>query len=248
MTLKLNSLLGRCQHIAKTFRVICEETFKVFKNHSAFRSLAKVYTPLDENGIARPDLESVTPMVTTVKDRLSYTFETLVELLDVETSREATNQVAIAKIILGGKEFILSGTALLCLEKRIKEMREMFALIPTLDHTVVWTYDGNAGVYSAPDKISFITDKKNVHLPFQAADGKTLQVVSEVQETRVGRLASLIKSGEFSSAQKATILSNCEELLERIISARHEANYTYAVMIKVGDQVVLDLMEGTANA
>ena len=216
-----------------------EDTFRKRKDH--FVGLTKDVRFLDESrqGENLTDSKSVDD---TVMKRLNFMAKRVGPSFDTLATKEATNQVSSADVIVDGKVLLkdMPGTLLLALEKRLHAMVTVYRLIPTLVPGVAWEEDATLGegVYRAPVATQMKTEKVfgSVVL-YDATEHHPAQVKETSQDRPVARIDNVHYSAMISPARKAGILARLEKLEAAVKQARQRANRAEIVNVKVSDAI-----------
>src|SRR5690242_915364 len=89
------------------------------------------------------NMDETKALVTSVADKLAYVQKSIVSYLNTFATKERTNQVASADLIVDGVVIAssLPATALLGLETKLKALRPMYEAIPTLAPGFEWEKD-----------------------------------------------------------------------------------------------------------
>ena len=241
---KLHELLAVEGDKQQTALAIIEEAKTTFtKKVEHFIAREKHY----ESFIDEPNedvLEERTELTTTVEDKLKCVFESVNDLFDVSLQKEATNQVAVADLVVDGVTLgkDLPVTFLLGLETKLKFLRELFLTIPTLQNGVKWEKDDGMGenIYriSSPQK-KFRTRKTFQHKVLYEATDKHPAQIKEWEETEnIGIYVETFWSGMISSAEKSALLNRVGKLLQSVRRARQRANSQDVVERKIGKDIM----------
>ena len=237
---KLHELLAVEVDLQGSKNRILQETEKGFREGRLFEGLQKVYEPLEEGGDKFPS-ENV-PLTTTVAERLEYTMPFFVKAVDATVSKENTNTQAKADIILDATVVArdIPAPALLALEARLKELRAVLEVIPTLDIAKVWDKDQTrSNVFRTSPQETFKTAKLIEFLQVAAATKEhPAQIKEKTQDKRVGRWETTYFSGAITSIEKSAILARCDDLLQAVKKARQRANCQEVTELKIGKILV----------
>lgn len=221
------------------YEKIKAETLKVFNGGDLFKGLDKSYHPRAENGDPLPaDKKEV---VTTVPQRLAWTEKTVVELLDFEATRDNTNMVAKADLEIDGVVLAkdVPCTTLLSLEKRLREIRDYYDAIPTLDLSQIWNLiSGRTDLYSygPVEQYRYVKQTRGVTLA-EATEKHPAQVKEVTDDVMVGTYRSMHFSGQSHPGAKANFLSRIDRLIEAAKRARTKANEVDIRELKVGKAI-----------
>lgn len=236
---KLHELIAVEPDLKATAKKIESETLNVFsKKQGLFQGQHRSYEPINDDGLSLP--EEKTEMTTTVDARVDYTLKTVFKYLDAMTSKEKTNTVATADVVIG-EDKILEGVPaviLLSLEQEFKELRRVFELIPTLDLSEIWKFDKDMGVYKSERKESFKTEKLLTnHVKAEATKEHPAQVEVYTKDTPIGRWYTTKYSGMKTPAEKHEFLTKLDELIRAFKQARQRANQTTVADFKISENI-----------
>lgn len=251
MANKLHELLAvEADRKHKAVQAIGEARKTFTKQDVQFDGMVKKYVPLEENAEQIPD--EVKEIVLTVPQKLRAMREIVTAGLDANLSKEETNAAhrAKAELKVGETDFgELSATSLLALESQLSRLRELYANLPTLDHTKRWEFDAQNNVYRTPVEVKFRSVKRpKVIVKYEATEKHPAQTELMQLNFQVGKYETTYTSGRVSSAQKATLLKRLDTLLEAIKVARAKANQAEVKNIKLADKIFdflhKDVIEG----
>ena len=222
---------------------IVGETNRVFNGADLFRGVEKVYVPKTEGGDPLPSDSK--KLVTTVKQRLAWTEKVVVALLDFEATRDRTNLKAVADLVVDGVTLAkdVPVFSLLSLEKRLKEIRQYYDEIPTLDMSVEW--DKTAGTddqfrHGPVDSFRYVKQTSGVVL-YPATKEHPAQVKEVTNDVLVGTWQTTVFSGEAHPGDKAAFLGRIDKLIEAVRKAKMAANEVEVEELKVG-QAIFDFI------
>ena len=163
-------------------------------------------------------------LVTTVPERLAYTLESLTKVIDAAVSKEKTNTVAAANVMIDGETLLeeVPATALLNLENRFGELRKLIEKIPTLDNMVKWEKDETRShVVKSPEQIKYRTRKvEDFRIVVPASEHHPADVREVTTDKRVGVWKTVVFSGKVTSKVKSRWLANCDKVLRALKKAR----------------------------
>jgi len=190
---------------------------------------------------------------TTVREKLAYVWVSTIRYFNAIAQKESTNQTACADLVVGGKVLLpqMPATLLLGLESRLRQVREVYAGIPTLPPGIEWKLDPSVAddVYKSevPEE-AFKTEKVfraqvlyEAKFPKDGEGGSSLPAqVEKIAETvNIGLYKKTYWAGMLSTAEKSELLEKVDELLRSVKQARQRANSTKIVKLDIG-QVLYD--------
>ena len=235
---KLHECLAVEPDLKSAAEKILAETVNTFtKKEHHFLERLKSYQANDEEGETfAPDKQEI---VTTVPKKLEHTQEVVVKYIDAMAQKEVTNTVASAILEVDGVALVnepVPATLLLALEGKLKQLREVYNAIPTLDPSETWHLDDKTGLYEAEPKQTYKTKKvmKN-HVKAPATDKHPAQVEVYTEDVRVGTWTEKKWCGMLTPAEKSDLLARIDKLMQAVKKARQRANDAEAKKINIGD-------------
>jgi len=196
-------------------------------------------------------------LTTTVHAKLKYVEKDVIRWLDAYTQKEATNQAAVADLIIDGVVIAegLPAAALLGLEKEFKQLRtKVYESIPSLQPGVKWledpqavAADGSKGVYrNAHPEQKMKTRQTIAHkVLVPATDHHPAQVEKWTEQEAVGTFTLEVVSGMISPAQKSALLGRVSKVIDAAKRARMRANDTEVKKVAVG-KALMNYIHGAA--
>jgi hypothetical protein len=235
---KLHELLAVEPDLKGAAEKILAETINTFSKKSGhFQAQVRRYQATEEGVESFPDDNQ--EMVTTVPKKLEWTQKVVAKYLDAVAAKEISNTVASAVIEIDGKPLIdtpLPATLLLALEGRLKQVREVYHAIPTLDPGEQWVWDEKTRTYEGAPAKSFRTKKvmKN-HVKAPATDKHPAQVEVYTEDVQVGSWTTKKWSGALTPSEKADLLERVDDLIQAVKRASQRANDCTAVKADIAD-------------
>lgn len=237
---KLHSILAVESDSDGRAKKIIQETTSTFKNkETLFTGRTRTLTMFGKSEANKLEMEAIeqkeginVPLATTVPECLNYMASIVQDYYNVNFTKEATNQLAKADLIYKGAVIIEDApvTFLLGMEHRLKDLRNVFEEIPTLDSAILWNPDETSSkkyVYKAPPTHDTRTAKTTEHKVVVAATDKhPAQIFAYEATANVGQFTDTKWSGKLSPASKATLLANIDEMIASVKKARQIANET----------------------
>lgn len=227
-------------------KILAETIHTLSKKQEHFSGQCRSYTPLNEE-----DTDTFAPevkeMVTTVKDKLEYTENALVEMLDLLYQKELANTHAKADLIIDGVVLAkdVPATVLLNFEHKFKNIRNMYEAIPTLPPEDVWFKAGDkANEYKTDPKLSYKTKKEmKAIVLYPHTDKHPAQLEKVIEDVRTGTWTTVKRSGCLSSLEKSVLLSKVDKVIQAVKVARMRANDAEVELVKIGRQL-FDFING----
>jgi hypothetical protein len=214
---------------------VTNEAISQFKEHrDRYEGMVRTYTPNTEDGERLPAEEK--HLGDRVHSKLEYVFGIVGQYVDVAVAKETANCQASADIIIDGKELIktVPATALLFLERELKELRGLLDKIPTLDPSARWDWSPEQNCYESDDLEQARTKKTPfAFVKAEATQHHPAQVETMFEDKVVGTFAKKRFSGAASVYDKAETMQRVDKLLNAVVEARMRANQTIVTAPKV---------------
>ncbi|GIG66135.1 DUF7873 family protein [Phytomonospora endophytica] len=200
--------------------------------------IARNYQPKDEEG------EQLPPESTRVQVRADEVLKglgsSLTRLFDVTASKDATNSVATADVVVDD-EVLLSNvpvTYLLFLEKQLTELHAFVRKLPVLDNAESWVFNDSADCWSTEPVRTVRTKKVPFnHVKAEATEKHPAQVDVYFEDVAIGYWTTVKFSGALPAKRVSVLIERIEKLQHAVKFAREEANNTEILDRKVGDRV-----------
>jgi len=198
------------------------------KKRAHFSELIVTFTPKEEG--ANPVVESKMGLQSTIDKEIDWLSEKLVKAFDTAHQIDEANTIARQDVTLEDGTVLLKNvpaTSLLQLEKRLKELQEFAAQIPTLDPTKGFEQDADrgAGIFKARDVHKKRTQKVEEFVTVvQPTKEHPAQVAKQVKDIDTGEILQQEWSSLITVSAKGDILDRIEELSRAVKSARSRAN------------------------
>jgi len=199
------------------------------KKRHLFAETHKVFTPLAENARQETTIEST--IQTSVSEELDWVQSFLAKSLDASLQVAEANTSARADIVLETGATIATNvpaTALLELDKRVAELKNLVEAIPTLDPAKGFSVDpthAKRGVFKAREVRKPRTQKsKEIYTLAPATDKHPAQVQLLDVDKLVGHVDEQEWSALITPADKADLIDRVEILGRAVKAARSRAN------------------------
>jgi len=240
---KLHELLAVEGDLKGTYEKILKETKVNFTKHSdRYFGQHQRIENRDENAPKEADTHK--EIDDTVLSKLDYTADHIVNYLDVVLQKEATNQIAKADLIVDGITIgiDLPATFLLGLENKLKKIRaDIYETIPTLQPGIKWEVDSSMGENiwkrKYPDEKWRTKKVMKNHVKAEATDKHPAQVEVYTEDEKIAKIITDSWCGMISPAQKSSLLSRINKLIQATKKARQKANSVDLVNITVGSEI-----------
>jgi hypothetical protein len=232
--------------VRKEADAMIQEAKKGFLDRTKYEGLTKNYQPSEEEDPAGKTTRNdpIEPqrveLVTTVPEKLDYVKKYLVKLLDFEATKDCTNVKAKADLVVNGEVMAtdLPATLLLQLEKRLREVRNLYVTVPTLDLSKKWEPTGEEDQYKYGPLKTYKKEKRIVPILMAAATDKhPAQVKESTKDVVIGEFETTHFTGAVHPRLKAEWLGRIDTLIEACKTARMEANEAELMKSDVGSKL-----------
>jgi hypothetical protein len=244
MSTKLHEIIAVAGDRDAAATAVIDETVTTFqKRPEHFLGKASRYVPFDEADAATAE-EASKEIVTTVRDKLTHCFSVVMKAVDVTASRDATNCLAKAAVIIDGKEITgeLPATTLLMLESQLKKWNEVMLAIPTLAPGRAWALDPDKGkgVYVDTNPEAKFRTKKVImsKVLVEATKEHPAQIDKWPEDVKIGKITDTTWSSMVSPAEKSALIGRVQELIAAVKQARQRANCQEVVQVDVAKSLV----------
>lgn len=222
---------------SRTFQELTE-AHHALQKQTLLSGISRTYRPKDDEG------EQLPPESTKVQIRaeeiIDQTAEILTRLFDVTATKDWTNAVARADVVVNGKTLIAKApvTYLLFLEKQLVDIHTFIKKLPTLDASETWEFDASADCW-ATEPVQTVKTKKlpRNHVKAEATDKHPAQVEVYYEDVVIGYWRTVKFSGALPAKRVSQLLDRVETLQEAVKFAREEANNAEVEDQKVGKKV-----------
>lgn len=242
---KMHQLLAVEDRVTSRVKAIVEEAFVAFRKKVSelYVGAFKTYKPFKDDDMDKlPDTEKL--VQTTVKEKLRYVLNNVVDVIDLRLQKEETNTRARADLIVDdvviGKN--LPVAFLLNLLDQLKKIHLLFLEAPTLPNGFAWVQDPQQieGVMTTKEPITTYRDRNEPYALELAPATKEhkAQVVEKTRTVKVGEYKETLWDSRVTSHQKMLWLSKIEALIEAVSKAIRTANDIDAAETKIGKSVV----------
>jgi hypothetical protein len=184
-------------------------------------------------------------MVTTVHEKLQYVLDGVTRYYDVVLQKEATNQDAVADLVLTDGTVLaekLPVGFLLGMETKLKALRTVYEVIPTLAPGINWVPDSARGKHvfrQANAEVRAKTAKEIKHKVLVAPTDKHPAQIEKWEETvNVGTFTKETWSSAMTTTEKSALLGRLDDLIQATKQARMRANATPVRQTKIGQKLI----------
>ncbi|MBB5130325.1 hypothetical protein HNP84_000013 [Thermocatellispora tengchongensis] len=235
---KLNQILAVEKGVKAGTQRALTDAYHTIQKAPLLSGLSRTYQPIDDEG------EQLPPESTRVQVKaeqvLADVAKALTRLFDVTATKDWTNTVARADVVVDGRTLIEQApvTYLLFLEKQLTDLHTFVAKLPTLDPAETWTLDDNLEVWrTEPVKTTRTKKVPRNHVLAEATDKHPAQVQVFTEDIVVGYWTKTAFSGALPARRVNELLTRVQKLQEAVKYAREEANATTTEDVQVGDRL-----------
>lgn len=177
---------------------------------------------------------------TTVAAELDYIGTVVGDYFDIMLQRDEANQRAVADVVIDGVTIAsnVPATTLLALENKLKQLRPVYAEIPTLQPGITWELDASMGEHIYKDKNPEVRAKTkkgfDSKVIVQATDKFPAQIEKWETVDTIGHLTKIRWCSMISVADKSKLLARFDKVAMAVKQARQRANEVEVNNIKIG--------------
>jgi hypothetical protein len=200
--------------------------------------ISRTYRPKDEEGEELPP-ESTKVQVKS-EEIIRHTVAILTRLFDVTATKDWTNCVAKADVVVDGEPLLrdVPVAYLLFLEKQLVDLHTFVRKLPVLDAAESWVYDASADAWATEPAQTTRTKKiPRNHVKAEATEKHPAQVEVYYEDVIVGYWKTVKFSGALPAKRINELLERVEKLQQAVKFAREEANGVDVVEQEVGEKV-----------
>ncbi len=203
--------------------------------------LERHYRPKDDEDTDRLPSESTKVTTKVMQDVLPSFQEDYARYLDVVATKDHTNTLARADVVVDGTVILkdVPVSTLLFLEKQALVFKALVDKLPVFDVATNWTWDSNVGLWKS-DVVTTIRTKKVPRnwVKAEATDKHPAQVEIFHEDNLVGYWDKTEFSGAVSPEEKRRLQERVAKFAEAVQVAREQANATTVVDKKIGETVL----------
>lgn len=239
MATKLNQIIAIEKGLKSQTHADVNDAYRRVGKAELLAGIARTYRPVDDEGEALPP-ESKRVQVR-VPDVIGEVKAALTRLLDVTATKDTTNCLAKADLVVDGETLAtdLPVTYLLFLEKQLGELKTFLGLLPTLDPAEAWSFDPVSDCWATEPAQTVRTKKvPRNHVLAEATEKHPAQVQVYHEDVVVGRWATTKFSGALPAKQVSEMQARLGTLLDAVKYARETANATEVTDVKPGAAIL----------
>lgn len=213
-----------------------------------FSGLSRTYRPKNDDDTDLLPAESTLVQLKS-EELLTQLIEAVTRLVDVGATRDASNCLAKADIVVDGETIAsqVPVTTLMSLEKVIENLTTFVSKIPQLDPAQKWE-PVSPGLFRAETVTTSRTKKvPRNHVMYEATEQHPAQVQTFTEDILVGFWDKVEFSGALPAERVAAIQSQMERLRTAVKFAREEANTIEVVDVNIGATLLDFIFNGGSN-
>ena len=216
-----------------------DEIQKVLPKTDFFNGHYRKWLPLtDDSEVFPPENKKVQCFAT---EMLQEYIDLRKQVFDIEMTKDSTNAIARADIIIG--ETIVAkdvpATTLLFLEKELNDVRTFIQGLPVLDAAEDWAPDANYNYLykTEPQKVHRTKKVERPLVLYDATKEHPAQTKLVTEDVIIGHWETVKTTGAIAVGEKLTYWKNVNALLDAVKEARERANTTPVIEKKLGDSI-----------
>lgn len=235
---KLNQLIALEKGVTnRALQELTDVHHKLQKN-TLYSGISRNYRPRDEEGERLPS-ESTRVQVR-VNEELGKVRDSLERLFDVVATKDKTNTLASADIVVGDTTIAhnVPVPTLLYLEKKLTDILTFVKKLPKLDPSEEWEWDSTSDCWRTPVTETHRTKKvPKAFTKAPATERHPAQVEMFTEDIIVGYWETVKFSGALTSEQVREMVSRVTALQDAVKTAREEANSHDVEDLKIGSAI-----------
>ncbi len=238
---KLHELLAVEGDLRGISEKILNETHGTFtKKADHFSGFIKTLKMFDDN--APESAPERKELVTTVPAKIDYMSDSIIRYLNAVLQKERTNQDAKADIIIDGTTIAkdIPATFLLGLEAKLKAVRKIYEVIPTLQPGIKWEEDStkdNVYKQAHPEETFKTARVPKSTVAYEATEHHPAQIDRWEETIDTGKWVKENWSGMITPTEKSKLLGRMDKLIQAVKKARQRANTAKVVKCTIGKEI-----------
>lgn len=214
------------------------DAYHVLQKPTLMSGISRTYLPDQEDGENFPAENSKVQV--RASDLIVKTQSILTEMFDVVATKDQTNCVAKASVMVDNKVLLkdVPVTTLLFIEKQLVDINTFIKKIPVLDPSENWHHDSASDCYATDPTFTVKTKKTpQNHVKAPSTDKHPAQVEMWYEDKVVGKWKTIKFSGALPQAEITKLLDRVEKLQKAVKFAREEANSVTIVERKISKEI-----------
>lgn len=246
MPQKLNQVLAVEKSLKTRVETEFTAIYQAAQKKELFQGLTRTYTPKNDDGDKLPDERQ--HVKARVEDQFAKVRLILGELFDTVATKDMSNTVARADVIVDGKVLLKDVPAmhLLWLEKKLENVAQFIRSLPMQDPAHSWAKDPANNLYRTEPVKSIKTAKvARVITLAPATPQHPANVQLQHEDVVVGSWETTYLTGALPMARVEELEQRVQKLQHAVKSGREQANVVEAVPLK--SSVLLDYIFAPAG-
>lgn len=235
---KLNQIIAVEKGVKTDASQALTAIYHQLQKGALFAGLSKTYRPRDEDGEQLPG-EGV-KVQQRAEQLLDNAASALTRLFDITATKDLTNTVAKADVVIDGTVLLeqVPVATLLFLEKQLTDFKTVVSKLPVLDPSESWAFNSSVDAWTNTPAQTVRTKKvPKTAVVVPATDKHPAQVQVWQEDLPVGDWTTVKFSGAVPQARVTELLSRIENLRQAVKYAREHANGVEVLDKKIGEAV-----------
>lgn len=231
---QLHTVVARERGVQTRAREELTRWYHMVQHAGTFMGSTREFVSKNDDDVPSEPAETVLPPMTAAK-AFRRIEKLLTESWDATATRDRSNMVAKADIVVGGT--IVAEDVplpfLLALEKQLTHMRTVFNSMPVLDPSKSWAFDRDQGFSKAPETRKPRTRKvvKGAVL-HEGNERHPAQVQAYNTDEVIGHTATVEFSGAIAAEDRENLIDRINTLIDATKAARTVANQSEVIDFK----------------
>lgn len=236
---RLNQIIAIEKNVKATSNRNLTDVYQKLEKADLFAGLSRTYKPKADDGDVYPPESKKVQL--TVGDVIKSAKDALVELFNVTGTKDVTNTIAVADVVVDGKVLVKNAPAtyLIFLEKQLVDLHTFISKLPVLSPDERWSVNEATGLFATDPAFTVKTKKvPRNHVVAAATDKHPAQVQVYNEDVVEGNWTLVKFSGAIPLPQRNEYLAKVEKLQKAVKFAREQANLVEAVNFAPGKEIL----------
>lgn len=235
MTKRLNQVIAIEKSVKTRAYALLTDLHKTTQKHDLTDGFAKAYQPIKDDGVKLPS-ENKRAQVS-ADDVFKQVSKAFIELFDVTATKDYTNCVATADVIIDGKVLMKAAPAtyLMFVRKQLTDFEAFVGKFVELKNDIEWNMDSITGLYKSSPVVTHKTEKVQepltLHEPTKEHPAQTQLITKDML---VGHWTTVHYSGALPRTRKIELLDRIHKALNAVKEALETANQAVASEQAIG--------------
>jgi len=248
----LVEIISLSQRLSSTLATILAEAKNTFiKKQDHFAGQLRSYETKIDDGIVYDSEDTL--LVTNVKEKLEYVLKTFTESVNANLTKENTNSIAKADIVVNDDTWAtgVPVNAILAMETATKKLRDVVLDVPTLEPKEEWkpSKEHAPALFESEPKLRNKTKKvERFQIITEATPQHKAQYEKVMEDIVEGIWTTTLISGKIPPSVKSEMLARIDKLSGVFQNAREVANTTVVSEMNFADKIASYVMEPLNNS